>query len=253
MGKNLITLLFAFTLIASGGYVADFGDDFDDDYASVINRRDPLLDGIFAWWKMDDNNATSTVVDSSGNQYNGTITNLTQNVSVAGQIDRALNLDYSSITVASTPAIQGNITLNAWIYSRGFYADWETAFLYRSTIWRISMRQNNFAAGRLIVAYGSSIVESSAVVAINGWHMITVTINPTTQRFSFYIDGILKNNEIPRSSGTSNFSDASGSLVIGADPYGNKNLLFKISIDDVRVYNRTLSSNEVYTIYNKYK
>ncbi|MBI4980669.1 hypothetical protein HZC30_03890, partial [Candidatus Woesearchaeota archaeon] len=81
-----------------------------------------------------------------------------------------------------------------------------------------------------------------------GWHLLTGTFDGTTMRL--YVDGVEK------SSGASAVSYSSKhSLCIGKWCDGNNNYFFNGTIDEVRIYNRSLSSTEIGQLYmsNLYK
>jgi hypothetical protein len=98
--------------------------------------------------------------------------------------------------------------------------------------------------------YGNHPTQTSAnPVSANAWHHIVVTKTPGPENTTttFYVDGVLK----PVASGHTDTPSFSANKVwIGNNgPGGANSLDFNGIIDDVRMYNRALSANEVSQLY----
>jgi hypothetical protein len=98
----------------------------------------------------------------------------------------------------------------------------------------------------------SSASVSGTAISSNVWNHYAITINPSGI-FSFYINGISQSgsgtNCQPRQLGIT-YSQMQA-LFVGAQANNNTYTLpINGEIDDVRVYNYALSSNQVYNIYN---
>ncbi len=80
--------------------------------------------------------------------------------------------------------------------------------------------------------------------ALNVWHLLTGTYNASTQVVSLYVDGVLS------LTGTQTDLGSTGTLGvnIGQQKAGFSRF-FNGSIDDVRIYNRALSAQEVQQLY----
>ncbi|NJK83521.1 MAG: LamG domain-containing protein [Saprospiraceae bacterium] len=78
----------------------------------------------------------------------------------------------------------------------------------------------------------------------NQWKFIAVTYDGNT--LSTYIDGVLNNTKT--TSGA--IANTSSSLNIGREPSG-ATFFFDGDIDDVMIYNRSLSAGEVVQIFNQ--
>jgi hypothetical protein len=86
----------------------------------------------------------------------------------------------------------------------------------------------------------------NTVVTDSAWHHGTVVVRRTAGTAQFYLDGV--------SDGSANISSVTGSIdatevaTIGAQ----RGLLnsFGGSLDDVRIYNRALSGDEIKRLYN---
>ncbi|MFA5092295.1 MAG: LamG domain-containing protein, partial [Candidatus Paceibacterota bacterium] len=83
----------------------------------------------------------------------------------------------------------------------------------------------------------------------NQWILIAVTVDYNSRNAKFYRNGVLVytyNNMI-----TPLFPDSSRIKYIGS--YYSSMYFMKGYLDDVRIYNRGLSANEISEIYNKTK
>ena len=96
------------------------------------------------------------------------------------------------------------------------------------------------------VGYGNFIA-SSAVPADNNWHFVAVSVS-RSQGASFYIDGILVNPPISVASRPGSLDNASN-LRIGTHSF-DLYTSFKGGIDEVELFNRALTAQEVQSIYN---
>lgn len=77
----------------------------------------------------------------------------------------------------------------------------------------------------------------------NTWYHITITYDDGTKNSSAYVDGVFDSSLVRSNSP----AQASAPILIGADYTG---LAFNGSIDEVRIYNRSLSASEVLAINN---
>lgn len=98
--------------------------------------------------------------------------------------------------------------------------------------------------------YNSSrAINCSSSIAVNDgkWHHIIVTYNVNTNKITFYVDGIVR--------GTQNYADGYtyasswvNGIFIGKDPNNsvvNDHYLFKGKLNDVRIYDHCLSTQEI--------
>jgi hypothetical protein len=82
-------------------------------------------------------------------------------------------------------------------------------------------------------------------ISINKWHMLTTLYDLTTQKVTFYIDGVLDRavTGVPSPSAV-----AATDLHIGADSQSSAYYL-KGSLDEIRIYNRILKPAEITGLY----
>jgi hypothetical protein len=220
---------------------------------------DALTKGLVGYWKMDEATWSGTlneVVDSSGIGNHGTAQGATGGKAYptggkfgnGGYFDGVDDYVSTSTThVGQTPGF----TISAWykttvnnsntktIYSEGntgndspkvelFVMDNVAYFQYRDN-------SNNQA---------EASYSNSGLVYDGNWHHI-VAVNYASNKSVLYYDGLLVSTSTANVSGVSLNSSAIGAIMRTTTTHN-----FSGSVDDVRVYNRTLSQVEVSQLYN---
>jgi len=210
---------------------------------------------------------TGTLLDSSGNKNNPT-TNVGASLGSNrfNKANSSLLLNGSAYLVINDDSTlrlsNTDFTLNYWInctqYSSGnsylviskrgsgLNNGWSSGFA--------GLLSNISPAGSSTFTTASGIVSTLASSAIPAkqWHMITVTYSLLTKTETLYIDGVLNVslNQVPSPNSSSN-----GVMVIGGDSQGFSNpnfysYLFQGSIDDIRIYRRSISQSIINKLYN---
>ncbi len=192
---------------------------------------------LVGWWKFDEANGT-TAYDSAGSN-NGTIYGGA--TWTTGHINGALSFNGSNnyVNCGSGPSNYDNITVSAWMkttthgplvsnrYTAGSYGTWYTLF---SDVIEIG---DNTNGGYKSLTFNTTTLDGA-------WHHIVYTKNGTSH--VIYVDGSLDQQF------TSN-ADISWSRPL----YIGKRLSawFNGVIDDVRIYNRALTANDVALLYQQ--
>lgn len=224
-----------------------------------INKTDlvkpDLRSGLVGHWTMDGADMTAvTSTDRSGLGNDGTRTAVTP---VLGKIGQAMKFNGSSSLInlgspASLAFTSTSFSFSAWVKLASASAiitfiGRGTPYLLNGTGWIFVYRGD---AGKTIDFYmnngsGSNIAPSVSVGDISGkWHQVAFTVN-RTGNYIFYFDGVFKGQ---LDASTKNGTIANGNLYIGE--YGEALLgYFHGSMDDVRLYNRVLSSAEMMELY----
>ena len=181
----------------------------------------------------------------SKNGYNGTANFTTSVNSAAGKIGLALNFIRSSLNKVTIPNnsffdYAGNLTVSAWVYPTDPTS-------YNNTIVEKTPHDSGFELvfdnGNGVYARGggTTLLRDSTNYPNNKWYHIVLTISGSTA--TIYVNGI-QTAQGPVSPLYAN----GGNLIIGGTSLNNYN--FNGYIDDVRIYNRALSSNEILQINN---
>ncbi len=216
-----------------------------------------LTCGLVGWWKFDDGSGT-TAADSSGNGNTGTLVN--GPTWIMGQVGQALSFNGVNtwVSVNQSTSLQfgtGSFSASAWIYPTSntqgttHIVDnrWSTPY------WDVIFS----GTGQYIQCSISDTVPNSAyvllpnnTVTINKWHFVACIVDRSTQQMSVYVDGTKYTSGYPDTSLVGNLNNGTNLVEIGQSqtvPSG----YFTGIIDDVRVYNRALSANEIATLYNE--
>ena len=229
-------------------------------------------DNLVAWWKCDDDAASTVVLDSSGNGYNGESVRNTNLMHVAGKIDGALKfenieeqepIDFIDSGQTFQTTFRNNFTISLWIKINQFpqnsyylfgHDRENEAFIFRIT----SFINSN---GQLAFDYGwqdghsiSMTSEEDILTSIlSKWTLFSFTVEENSGLITSkkYINSILKefnyrNGNMLNYTPTINFIigdniDQDGAFLLG----------LKGSLDDIRIYNKALSADEIKQLYDE--
>ncbi|MFB0525665.1 MAG: LamG domain-containing protein [Phycisphaerae bacterium] len=207
----------------------------------------PVDESPIAHWKMDDNAANTTVLDSSGRGNHGTAQRNTSSLTAAGIIDGALTFDGSSdyINCGSNSSLDltDNFTIAAWIKPHSF--SWLAGIVGKYHSPNANSYYLRFDLNppyKKIQFGGRTWVTSSSALNEVQWHFI-VGIRDSG------IGKIYINGSFDVSSAVS-ISSSADPVYIGMD-YQPDARHFEGRIDDVRIYNRVLSETEITDLYNE--
>jgi len=197
-------------------------------------------------WKLDEGAGTSAL-DASGNGNNGT---LEDGPTVAeGQFGQALAFEDSRVAIPASDSLtadlfQGSFTLSAWINPKRTGDTWQQIFrsmiaddtsndtLFINNDGRLSWR------GRIGGAWAGGMCETASdVVPADQWTHFAVVGDG--MNFRIYVNGALSQESAFQTTDGTN-----ATYYIGGDPtwIGES---YSGMIDEVRIYDRALSSDEV--------
>jgi hypothetical protein len=202
--------------------------------------------GLVGYWKLDEASGT-TATDSSGTGNTGTYNSsgVAHTTSVPSSISftdpDAVTLDgstgYVSLGITNLPANDASQSISLWFKGTPNVSPYET-MLEMASAADASAVAIGFSGSNLAVwVSGGATLVSTAAPTDGGWHQAVYVYDGTTD--SLYLDGSLADSETTSAhqAGTPN------SAYIGtALPNYN---MFSGSLDDVRVYQRDLTSTEI--------
>jgi len=146
----------------------------------------------------------------------------------------------NSINLPNIPALTGeNVTVSSWIYWKEGTGDEDTIISQSNDTLGYCLYVNSTNSIPMFRLDTTSVVASNSIC--EGWHNIVGTHDSATLKI--YIDGIQKGSTSKSGSGTSRYA------FIG---YDNISSYFNGTIDEIAVWNRTLSSTEIYHIYDQH-
>jgi hypothetical protein len=215
----------------------------------------PLAANLVASFAFDEGSGTATA-DLSGNNHPGTLTN--GPTWVAGKNGNGLSFNASddgndsndprvvlgrSINIPNLP-----LTLTTWVNPAGF-ADWRAILSKRDSPSAANMRMDlGLAAstGRIYISTGSTFRSFVYSPPINAWTHIAVVAEPGGTKL--YVNGTLRETIAAITLGTG----TNANTVIGGtgEGSGGDNDPFKGLLDDLRLYDRSLTLTEIQTEMN---
>ena len=217
--------------------------------------NDSLKKGLVGWWSFDGNDmAGVTAFDRSGQGNNGTLTNgptrtagkIGQGLSFDGSNDYVTAIDKGGLDNISQVSISLWIKLNHLASARGLHnamitklhsADpWISYEIFQYSVNDHILMEVINSSGTIKYADGPA----SIILGINTWYHVVGTYNGSNMMV--YVNGT---SGTPVAQ-TGTVYDSDSALKIGSDWTTYDDGL----IDDVRIYNRALSSDEIKRLYN---
>jgi prepilin-type N-terminal cleavage/methylation domain-containing protein len=181
-----------------------------------------MTNGLVGWWQMNGN-----ANDKSGNGNNGAVIAATLTMGQSGQANGAYSFNgtsaYIGLPNSSAVVGNGNYALSAWI-------------------------KPTMMGGLGIIGWGNwgvvnnvnDINASAATLANGSWHFVLAEFDSITR--SLYVDGSFIGSDTPGAVHNAIATNVNIGVTDGSE-------YFSGSIDDVRVYNRVLSTAEVQALY----
>jgi len=216
----------------------------------VFGNTPSLRYGLVGWWTLNVTNSNATVTDYSGRGNTGTLTNAPAIVITNGVVGGAMMFDGSTCYV-DAPCLIGNtseVTVAMWVKNlsgtalKGFFGLADSAGNQMITIY-FDYEAHGFRAD---VKDGSSPVSpASTVVTANTWRHVVVTSSAgATGAGTMFIDGALNSTSAGALSGWVSAGRVNLGRGVILATYSAKCVM-----DDVRVYNRVLTADEVKLLY----
>jgi YD repeat-containing protein len=221
-------------------------------YSSTVSATTSAAgSGPVGYWKFDEGSGTTTA-DSSGIGNTGTLTNTTW---TTGEFANALSFNGSSSNVnmgtgtGLTDLYLGGMTVSAWIKPAGSGGGGGGRIVDKDNNdsgWFFAMSGTTtvkFSSDQFATSQPSRT--SSATISLNTWQLVTATWDGSTNgaNIHIYINGSLADGTSANGSGAAS-TDSGTPFTVGNRTTDNARG-FNGVIDDVRVYNRVLSSSEI--------
>jgi hypothetical protein len=222
-----------------------------------------LEESCVCFYKMNDNETSTVVLDSSGNGYNGTSIRNTNLMHVDGIGGGALSFNGSSDYIDTgqnfESTFRNSFTITLWSNLKNLIQSDDILGLYNPETGYIIRLFRDYTEGYLYFYYGNQttpeLVNLEAYYAPhnNRWVMITVVIEKTgdTSSGRIYMNGSeISDVDHDSTFNMENFSAGLALFLIGTNDYNNKSTHFNGSIDNVMIFNKALSQEEIWTLYN---
>jgi hypothetical protein len=199
-------------------------------------------DGLVAYWGFNEGHG-ATVADLSGNQNTGTFVGAP--AWVTGNYGTALSFNGSSyidVNESGTLEQSNNLTVSFWILASSVSGD--PRIVAKSYSWDIKLngqsRHPQFSAGGKYAMLSDSLPTGT-------WQHVAFTFSSGVVKG--YVNGVSQPFAQNTFTGTGTLPRENYGLLIGTD--AGKQYFAKGFIDDVRIYDRTLSAADVATLYSQ--
>ena len=232
--------------------LTDNGFSSSDEVAVVVEARDSgEMGGLTAWWKLDETAGSQALDGSGGNRtgaYSGGV------ASVAGVLGAARNFDGADDWVNLSPqvaAVQGlsQGTLSAWFKSttgslRTLFSASNRTRPDRSL--RVYL-EGGLLKYKVLGDGGEEVASLASPGTVNNdvWHHVAVTVDAARQA-KLYLDGVVVREGVrPFFGGVLRLD----TLAIGRHLTSAGSDFWRGQVDDVRIYERPLTAEEVGGLY----
>lgn len=205
--------------------------------------------GLVAEWLFNGN-----ANDTSGSGMNGTVNGATLTTGRSGQANTAYSFNGSNNYIAlssSTPLsfTGGQFTVSTWVKVGTLPSVSAWYDILSSTgggDWSVGINAASNGSGLLRMTKISQIDSPiGPVIPQNTWKLLTVVFNgPSPATVSYYVDGTLVSTVTWTYGGQGNFAPATKRIGSRASSG-----YFNGVIDDIRVYNRALSPDEITSLF----
>jgi hypothetical protein len=203
---------------------------------------------------------SANALDQSGNGFDGTVVGASLTQDRFGNDNAAYDFDgvTDHIRVDDAYALrlnQTDFTINAWVYERQRNASFGSMVLakrgdgsQRGYHLAVLGQGTSGIVGTVhyVVSQGNDPdLHSETVIPLNEWHFITIVYTVGDQTVKAYINGVLDSVVPGIPTPNEDFVD----LYIGRDSKSS-GLYFNGLLDDIRIYNRALSEDEISSLYD---
>lgn len=219
--------------------------------------QDPGTTGLVGYWGFDNGNATHTF-DLSGEVNHGGLNDAEEKDAARCRLGRCVSFPGNTATdnyvdVADDPSLNSDdATVSLWVKPEGNNSDVN----YQSYVgkdygdqWMVG-RDRDTKQFRFHInttgTYGTSYFSNDYSFTLGNWYHLAFTYDSETGNWSRYVNtNIVGSDTLSGVIGTSN-----APLQIGDGPEDD-NLDANATVDEVRVYNRSLSNPEIWHLYTQ--
>ncbi len=229
-----------------------------DGYKIMPNWTDAEGDfsgGLVGWWKFDENTGNTTA-DFSGKGNNGNLTNFNWNTTSGwtdGKYGKALRFDGADDYVSIAPNDVFDLNTNDFTMAGWFWANivnvgaWTGFCLGQNYLNGVCLNQERMLADDTTAGGGAIILNYDTYAPTGQWNHVVVTHTASTKTFKAYLNGVPNGDQTH----TAALDESDHAVYIGRNDLSS--YFFNGTIDEVRIYNRALSADEIKLSYEKRK
>lgn len=218
-------------------------------YTNGSSTSTEVTSGLIGWWQLN-GNATDSIGTATGTVFGAQPTTGQGGLSNTAYVFDGVD-DYIRLSGATAVGnLTNNLTMTAWIRKDNTNV---SGTIFSAA--RTSGTQNGLA----FTAMGTGLMRfttlgvrdydsTTASYTANGWHFVVARMS--ANNVTFLTEGVQRDTVTHTAPGLANTDDVH---MIGAGTGISVSTLttpFAGTIDDLRIYNRVLTNNEIQTIYN---
>ncbi len=215
------------------------------------------LPGLVGYWTFDDGTGT-TAADSSGNNYNMTLSGITWTTGMIGDaISASGTKQYGktpAINLAGTSAVTVTLWVNRTYSTAGGHTLFEDSANFNSSTTGFGFYPDDDTCNNMMVGERGNAgynINCYAQPSSGVWHHFAVIYDksqPASGEVTLYIDGVLQTPV--QNYMSSNNTNAFGSNILYVFSRGGSSEYTSGLMDDLRIYSRALSASEIQQIYS---
>src|SRR3989344_5797717 len=234
----------------------------------------PISNGLVGYWDFNFGKGGAIAFDQSGNNSDGRLTSMdpaTDWVMSKPRLGTALDFDASNdyVDVGSGTLLDnlGPVTISAWIYPRSEGENARSGILVKGDgngpgIDGLGFRfgstgddgtDRTNALTLFVPSSGTDlhVVANDNTVTLNKWQHAVVTWDGSTSASGvhIYIDGVEVGYQKTQSAGGVQDDDNTVNMLLGIGVFGANSNTFDGKVDEVRIYDRVLSTDEIKRLY----
>ncbi|MFN5182968.1 MAG: LamG-like jellyroll fold domain-containing protein [Bacteroidota bacterium] len=208
--------------------------------------------GLVGWWPFNGN-----ANDESGNGNNGTVNGATLTTDRFGNSNTAYSFDgindYINFNSNSTFNLVNDITISCWSQSLNSSSNqaqlvWFGDAQPAKDPYSIAISSSNLFYFRKDVSTGSTILQLNSTTSLNtNYFHIIGTYNVSANKMKIYINGLLQDSINVNFS--TNYATQNMFLNFASANNGTEQF-FKGNLDDIGIWNRALTQQEITNLYN---
>lgn len=214
-----------------------------------------LSSGLIGYWRFEETGGY-VANDSSGNDNKGYFGRAMLH-GFLGKVGSSLMFDGNKyITVGDIDTLdfgaKDSFTVSAWVKLDNSIKDYKAILgkAKASSMDGYALRYDTDGNFGMMIESSDGNKEVNVIASGDyrdeKWHLVTGVINRADNTNTIYVDGLKKN-----SADISQVGDLSNSVHFNIGSLENNSIFFNGFMDEIRVYNKALSNNEVVQLYNQ--
>jgi plastocyanin/regulation of enolase protein 1 (concanavalin A-like superfamily) len=243
-GNGTVTYTATANAVGKDSFSYAISDGIGDTATATVNVTIP---GLQAYYQFNEGTGTTTA-DATGDGYTGTISGATWTTGVQSSSGLAFNGTSSYVGLPALNLNTNTVTISGWVLRNGTQSSWSGLVFSRAGSTTSGLHFGTANELRYTWNGSSSTYNwNSGLVVPNGqWTFVALAVSPTNA--TLYMDPLGGSMTSAVNAVANAASAFDGATDIGQDPLGGR--FFNGSMDEVRIYNTTLSAAAITALAN---